>query len=89
MLIYNCKLLFPKRFHSALSGETFDGPLLTFLRSGSEHQGAFFLFFPEGENTETRVSAFFNGKKVMPMSALKARFQIAECSSLYQQRRTG
>ena len=25
----------------------------------------------------------------MPMSAMKARFQIAECSSLYQQRRTG
>ncbi len=25
----------------------------------------------------------------MPMSAMKARFQIAECSPLYQQRRTG
>ena len=25
----------------------------------------------------------------MPMSAMKARFQIAECSSLYQQGRTG
>ena len=24
-----------------------------------------------------------------PLSAMKARFQIAECSSLYQQRRTG
>ena len=47
MLIYNCKLLFPKRFHPAQSIETFDGPL-TLLRSGSEHQGAFFLFFPEG-----------------------------------------
>ena len=41
MLIYNCKLLFPKRFHSAQSGETFDGPA-TLLRSGSEHQGSVF-----------------------------------------------
>ena len=27
--------------------------------------------------------------KAMPVSAMKARFQIAECSSLYQQGRTG
>jgi len=29
------------------------------------------------------------GEKAMPMSAMKARFQIAECSSLYQKRGMG
>ena len=61
MLIYNCKLLFPKLFHPIQTGEIFDGPL-TLLRSGSEHQGAFFLFFPEGRRPRRELVPSLMGK---------------------------
>ena len=51
------------RSHPAQSGETFDGPP-TLERSGSERRGgAVSLFFPEGEKTEMRGGALFNGKE--------------------------
>ena len=40
----------------------FDAPP-TLERSGSEHRRAVSLFFPEGEKTEMRGGAFFNGKE--------------------------
>ena len=42
-----------------------------------------FLFFPEGRRPRREVEPSLMGK-VMPMSAMKTRFQIAECSPLYQ-----
>ena len=68
--------------------KTFDGPP-TLERSGSEHRvGRFSPSLLRREGRGERWSLLL-WEKAMPMSALKARFQIAECSSLYQQRRTG
>ena len=79
--------------------KTFDGPP-TLERSGSEHRRAVTSFLlrrkawlevelPLERETEGFEKILLLWEKAMPMSAMKARFQIAECSSLYQQRRTG
>ena len=97
-------LSFPWRFHPAKHGEGFDAPP-TLERSGSEHRVGRFpssslrFLSPGNGGTEGGVKTIEEDRdegwslllweKAMPMSALKARFQIAECSSLYQQRRTG
>jgi len=54
----------------------------------SAPEGGYILSLRARERLGERCGAFFNGK-AMPVSAMKTRFQIAECSSLYQLRRTG
>ena len=81
--------------------KTFDGPP-TLERSGSEHRvGRLHPSFLRREGLVRMWSSLWKGRrrdskkyllyweKAMPVSAMKARFQIAECSSLYQQGRTG
>ena len=95
---------FPRRSHPAQSGVDRFGPP-TLERSGSAHRvgrcptSSLRFLSPGNGGTEGGVKTIEEDRdegwslllweKAMPMSALKARFQIAECSSLYQQRRTG
>ena len=93
--------LLSRRSHPAQHGETFDGPP-TLERSGSEHRvGRFPSSSLRGEDRDERWSSLWlkgdGGIRKMPFLMGKSDanecnescFQIAECSSLYQQRRTG